>query len=318
MEWDTLPLVATEEQPARPAIERRAVVRGMFYETQARTIIEKVPVAAGIPQRWAVSPYRGCAHACRGCAARGGHRRLGLDAGRDFETRIVVRANAVRRLRAELERWQPEPLAVGVGGDCYQQAEQTYQLMPGIVRALAGAGVPATVYTKSPLVLRDAGLLAELGVQVAISIAFVDEKIRRAVEPGAPSAQARLELVSALAEAGVDVHVLMGPVLPLLSDAADQLEATVRRIAAAGAAGVQPVVLRLPPGTRQWYLQWLARQHPALVERYEELYDRAGLPSAAYEARITGQIRQLAAAFGMPPVAPPRVRPAGRQQLALV
>jgi DNA repair photolyase len=315
--WDALALVDTADD--RPLIERRAVLRDGFYETQARTMIERVPQAAGIAQRWAVSPYRGCAHACRGCGARAAHRRLGLDSGRDFDTRIVVKPNAVARLRAELARWGGEPLAVGVGGDCYQPAEVTYRLMPGIIEALGRAGVPFTVYTKSPLVLRDAEALARSGGQVAVSIAFVDERIRRAVEPGAVGAQARLELVSALVEAGVSCRVLMAPVLPLLSDAADQLAATVRRIAGAGAGAVEPVVLRLPPGTRAWYLAWLAQAHPGLVERYEELYDRAGLPSPGYEGRITGQIEQLCRVYGLG-FGPPEQRPrqAGDGQLALV
>ncbi|NRQ40949.1 radical SAM protein, partial [Nonomuraea sp. NN258] len=178
------------------------MARGGFLEMQARTVIERVPAAAGIAQQWAVSPYRGCAHACRGCGARPGHRRLGLDAGRDFDTRVVVRPNTVERLRAELARWDGSPLAIGISGDCYQEAERTYRLMPGLIEVLERAAVPFTVYTKSPLVLRDAELLARAGAQVAISIAFVDERIRRAVEPGAVGAQARLELVSALVEAG--------------------------------------------------------------------------------------------------------------------
>ncbi|GAA3664965.1 Rv2578c family radical SAM protein [Nonomuraea antimicrobica] len=317
MGWDALSLVDAADD--RPLIERRAVVRGDFFELQARTVIERVPQAAGVAQQWAISPYRGCAHACRGCGARAGHRRLGLDAGSDFDTRVVVRPNVVERLRAELARWDGQELAVGVGGDCYQRAEETYRLMPGVIGALADAGTPFTVYTKSALVLRDAPLLARPGARVAVSIAFVDERIRRAVEPGAPSAQARLELVSALVEAGVECRVLMAPVLPLLSDAADQLAATVRRIASAGVRVVEPVVLRLPAGTREWYVEWLERAHPQLVGRYEELYDRAGLPSPGYEGRITGQIEQLCRVYGMECGAPVAGRGEPRAaQLALV
>ncbi|MEV0584623.1 radical SAM protein [Nonomuraea sp. NPDC050310] len=302
----------------RPLIERRSVARAGLLETQARTVIERVPAWAGIPQRWGVSPYRGCVHACRGCGARGAHRRLGLDAGRDFDARIVVKANAAVRLERELVAWGGEELAVGVAGDCYQEAEARYRLMPAIVAAAGRAGVPLTVYTKSPLVVRDAGLLARAGVRVAVSIGFVDERIRREVEPGAVSAQARLELVAALAEAGVAVHVLMGPVLPLLSDGADQLEATVRRIAAAGAGGVWPVVLRLPAATRAGFTAWLAERHPGLVERYEQVYDRPGMPAAGYEARIVAQIEALAAACGMAPVGGVRQGKTEPGQLALI
>jgi DNA repair photolyase len=295
--WDALSLVEAADD--RPAIERRAVVRDGFYEVQARTAIERSPVGCGVAEEWSLSPYRGCVHACLGCAARAGHRRLGLDAGADFDTRVVVRPNMVARLRAELARWGGQGLALGVGGDCYQPAEERYRLMPGVIGALADAGTPFTVYTRSPLVLRDAALLAGSGGRVAVSVAFVDERVRRAVEPGAPSVQRRLELVAALVAAGVDCVVWMAPVLPLLTDSAEQLAATVRRVAAAGAGGCRAGVLRLPPGTREWYMAWLGRAHPVLVERYEELYDRAGVPSPVYERRVVAEVERLARSYGL-------------------
>ncbi|MFC7641396.1 hypothetical protein ACFQX6_10725 [Streptosporangium lutulentum] len=133
---------------ARPRIERSAVTRvhGALtcYEVQARTALERT--AGG----WAVSPYRGCAQACRYCAVRRGHRYLGLNAEGDFDSRIVVRTNIVRRLRAELvSRWDGEPVVVGAGGDCYQGVEDVYRLMPGVIAALREVGAPFTVHTKS-------------------------------------------------------------------------------------------------------------------------------------------------------------------------
>jgi hypothetical protein len=93
----------------------------------------------------------------------------------------------------------------------------------------------------------------------------------------------------------------------------------MRRISSAGASGVEPVVLRLPPGTREWYLQWLGEAHPHLVERYEELYGPAGLPSPDYERRITGQISQLCQRYGMRSGPPePEPREPRFPQLALV
>lgn len=57
VEWDALSLV--EAAAERPLIERRAVLRGGFYEMQARTVIERVAASAGLAQEWGVSPYRG-------------------------------------------------------------------------------------------------------------------------------------------------------------------------------------------------------------------------------------------------------------------
>ncbi|GAA3133560.1 Rv2578c family radical SAM protein [Planomonospora alba] len=318
MGWDSPALVA-EVPDTRPRIERTAVTRvhGALtcYEVRARTALEAVPGG------WAVSPYRGCAQACRYCSARRGHRYLGLDSGGDFDSRIVVRTDIARRLRGELaRRWDGAPVAVGMAGDCYQAAEEIYRLMPGVVAALGEAGAEFAVHTKSPLVLRDAGALASLaGASVVVSVAFVDDQVRRAVEPGAPSAQKRLELVAELAERGVPCGVAMAPVLPLLTDSPDQLAATVRRIAAAGASAVEARVLRLPPGAREWYLSWLGERHPGLVARYAELYAAGPEAEAGYVERVTGQVAGLAARYGLAWGAP-RARPAvaAARQLSLI
>ncbi|GLW06889.1 radical SAM protein [Microtetraspora sp. NBRC 13810] len=326
MHGDALPLLEVRDD--RPRIERRATVRRAegttFYEVRARSAIERVPAETGLPQEWAVNPYRGCGHACRHCGARSGHRRLGLDTGSGFETGIVVKTDVAARLRAELAAdGRGRALAVGVSGDCYQVAEERYRLMPGVLAALRDAGASFRVYTKSSLVLRDAEVLAQAAsvadAAVSVSVAFVDERIRRVVEPGAPSAQRRLELLSALAERGVPAEAVMGPILPLLTDSPDQLAATVRRIAAAGAGGVRPVVLRLPPGTREWYMRWLEADHPGLVPRYAELYDRVGRPDAAYAERVCAEVAALARVYGLG-VARPVVPPAGPRfpQLALL
>jgi DNA repair photolyase len=307
MRWDTPSLV--DVFPSRPRIERHAVRRSLgattFYEVQARSIVETVPQGTGLPYRWGVSPYRGCASACLYCPGRRGHRRMGLDDGPGYGTAIVARTNAARRLRAELARpsWAGEPVAVGVGGDCYQRAEEVYRLMPQVVAALRDAGNPFTVLTKSPLVLRDAELLAEAGqyadARAMVSVGFVDDRLRRMVEPGAVSPQKRLEVCAALNEARVPCGVLLAPVLPCLTDSSDQLRAAVRRAAEAGAVEVTPVVLALPPGAREWYLQWLSAEHPGLLPRYAELYRSGPLASAAYRERITAEVAEFAALYGV-------------------
>lgn len=308
MRFDALPLVEDTAE-TRPRMARRAVRRTFgdttFYEVPSRTIIDRVPESIGLGVSWAVSPYRGCAHACLYCAARRGHRYLGLDGERDFASAIAVKTDAARRLRAELAspQWRGEPVGIGLGGDCYQQAEAVYRLMPGIVAALRDAGNPFRVMTKSALILRDAGLLAEAAevaeVEARVSIGFVDDRLRRAVEPGAPSAQKRLELVAGLVERGVPCGVLMGPILPCLTDSDDQLRAVVRRVAEAGAVSLTPMVLQLPAGAHEGYLRWLAEEHPRLVPRYDELYRSGTVADNDYRRRVVAQVTELARLYGI-------------------
>ena len=89
-----------------------------------------------MPFRHTINAYRGCTHACTYCFARPTHRYLDLDTGADFERNIVVKVNAVERLRAELRApsWGGDHIAMGTNTDPYQPAEGRYRLTRGIDR----------------------------------------------------------------------------------------------------------------------------------------------------------------------------------------
>jgi len=72
------------------------------------------------------------------CFARPTHEYLGLDIGDDFERKIVVKINAVERVRAELAdpNWTREGVAMGTNTDPYQRCEGKYKLTRGVVEAL--------------------------------------------------------------------------------------------------------------------------------------------------------------------------------------
>jgi len=299
---------------ALPLIERGAVARtfdtpgfrGMtFYEVQAKSVVNRVPEASRMSFRWTINPYRGCQHACIYCFARNTHTYLDLDAGADFDTKVVVKVNAPELVRKKMASrgWQGEHIAMGTNVDCYQRAEGRYQLMPGIIGALKDAANPFSILTKGTLILRDMELLAEAAeiteVGLNVSAGFIDKDLWRSIEPGTPAPGRRLEACAALNERGLSCGVLMGPVVPYLSDSPAQLEAAVRQIAATGARHVMPIVLHLRPGTREWFLGWLRAQHPELVDRYLELYGRGAYAPKAYQARIAGQVRELAEKHGI-------------------
>lgn len=239
------------------------------------------------------------------CFARNTHTYLDLDAGQDFDTRIVVKVNAPERVRKELAapRWRGEHIAMGTNVDCYQRAEGRYRLMPGILAALRDAANPFSILTKGTLILRDAPLLEEAAevteVGLAVSVGSTDGDLWRAVEPGTPSPLRRLEVCAAFSGSGLGCGVLMGPVVPFLSDSPGQLAATVRRIAAAGADYVSPIVLHLRPGAREWFLAWLREQHPGLFPRYQALYGRRAYAPRAYQEQIAAQVRELARQYGI-------------------
>jgi DNA repair photolyase len=289
--------------------------RGMtFYEVRARSILNKVPGASRMPFSWTLNPYRGCSNACVYCFARRTHEYLDLDAGVDFDSKIVVKVNAPELLRQELAspRWAGESIAMGTNVDPYQRVEGRYSLMPAILEALRDARNPFSILTKGTLVLRDLDLLRDAAevtnVSVNVSVGFLDEVLWRQVEPGTPAPRARLSVCRTLTDAGIGCGVLMAPILPYLTDSPRQLEAAVWAIAAAGARSVTPLVLHLRPGAREWYLAWLAREHPELVPRYHELYGRGAYAPKAYQCSISTQVATLARCFGVGATPPSTTR----------
>ncbi len=336
MRWDGLRLhdqdgtAAQAAQAAQPAAAAQAALfgrdavartfdtpgfRGMtFYEVHAKSIINRVPDKSQMPFRWTINPYRGCGHACVYCFARNTHSYLDLDTGLDFNSKIIVKVNAGQLARKELAKpqWTGEHVAMGTNVDCYQRAEGRYQLMPGIIKALSDARNPFSILTKGTLILRDLDLIEAAGrvtdVGLNLSVGFTDADLSAAVEPGTPAPQRRLDACAAITARGLACGVLMGPVLPFLSDSPAQLEQTVRQIAQAGAARVSPIVLHLRPGAREWYLAWLAEHYPELVGRYRELYGPGAYAPKYYQRQITAAVSDLAAKYGVGRASPANTR----------
>ena len=272
-----------------------------FIEVEAKRVINRVPGGA-LPFDWTINPYRGCTHACVYCFARSTHTYLNTDAGRDFETKIVVKVNAPDVLRRELAapRWKGEHIAMGAATDPYQRAEGRYRLMPRIIEALNERRNPFSILTKGTLILRDLDLLLEArtvaDVSTAFSIGTLDEDAWQRTEPGTPHPRKRLEAVASLNDAGVPCSVLVAPILPGITDGPAQLREIVAAAIDAGATQVSPILLHLRPGIREQYLPWLEEHYPDLLPRYLEMYRRPYAPASARKelgARVASIVRSL-------------------------
>jgi len=277
--------------------------RGLeFLEVRAQRVINPVPPQSRMSFRYTINAYRGCSHACSFCFARPTHEYLNLNAGRDFERRIVVKVNAVERVRAEVaaKRWAGDLIAMGTNTDPYQHCEGKYRLTRGIVEVLGEARNPFSILTKSTLILRDLDVLAEAArrtrVQTAFSVGTVDDEVWRLSEPGTPHPRRRLEALARLREAGVPTGVLAAPILPGISDGPAQLKALARALVEAGIESATPIVLHLRPGVKQEYLGWLAEVRPDLLARYDQIYGRRSYAPKSIQAEITARFQAAFAA----------------------
>jgi DNA repair photolyase len=241
----------------------------------------------GMPFRWSLNPYMGCAHRCTFCYVRHFEQRADRPSDGRYGRSIRIKTNVAEVLRRELARpsWERDEVALGTATDPYQPAEGKFELTRSCLEVLDAAWTPFSIVTRGPLVVRDMDLLQQAseraGAGVFLSLPTLDEHVWRTTEPGTAPPASRLEAIRRLAAAGVDVGVGIAPILPGLSDDPGQLETVVRAARAAGARTIWAAVVHLRPGVREHFLEALARDWPEQVERYEALFaSRAYLGAA--------------------------------------
>ncbi|HTU81989.1 MAG TPA: radical SAM protein [Candidatus Acidoferrales bacterium] len=277
-------------------------MRGVeVLEKPAKSVLNAVK---GMPFKWSINPYRGCFHQCVFCYARRTHSFLEEDGVAAWGRRIFVKTNAPAILRAELAKrsWRHEYVAIGTVTDPYQPLEGRYRLTRGVLEALRDYATPAGLITRSPLVIRDTDVISQLartaGAHVSVSIATLDERLAREIEPTVAPPRQRLRAVRALAEAGIAVHVALAPVLPQITDSSENVEAVVRAARDAGACRIWHNTLYLHEITRDAFFSYLRARHPELVARYAQTYRGTYAPQAVANRidRVVGEALRSAPA----------------------
>ncbi len=273
-----------------------------YREEPCRSALNRV---RGMPFEWSLNPYMGCAHRCTFCYVRAFELRADRPSDERYGRSIRVKTNVADVLRRELARpsWRRDGIAIGAATDPYQPAEGRYRLTRACLEVLADARNPFALITRGPMILRDLDVLARAArradVHVTFSIPTIDREIWARTEPGTAPPHQRLRAVRELVDAGIKVGVGMAPILPGLTDKRELMEDVVRAAREAGATGVWSNLLHLRPGTKEHFLQALARDWPELLPEYERLYaHRAYLPAAELKP-VKDTVRELARVHGI-------------------
>jgi DNA repair photolyase len=282
------------EDPAALDADERRQIETTYTRDPSRSLLAKND-SPDIPFTYSLNPYRGCENGCSYCYARPTHEYLGFSAGIDFETRIFVKEDAPALLSQTFQKpsWTPEPVAMSGVTDPYQPAEREKAVTRGCLKVFLRHRNPVSIITKSGLIRRDVGLLAELAeralVHVFVSITSLDDAVAGAMEPRAARPQLRLQAVETLAEAGVPVGVHIAPVVPGLTD--EELPAILQAAADAGAQSAGYQILRLPGAVESLFIDWLETHFPhranRVLRRVRSLRDGA-LNETAFGDRMRG------------------------------
>lgn len=261
----------------------------------AKTIITKNQ-SPDIPFQQSINPYKGCEHGCIYCFARPTHAYWDLSPGLDFETKILFKPNAAALLEKALNhpRYVCSPIALGTNTDPYQPADLRLEITRQVLLVLQAYRHPFSIITKGSHLLRDMDILQPMAEQglcsVMISLTSLSNDLKRHLEPRAASHQTRLKTITALANAGVPVGVMIAPVIPLIND--QEIETLLTSAADAGASSAAYVFLRLPYEVKALFTEWLNAHYPDRAEHVLSIIrqSRGGkLNEAEYSLRMRGE-----------------------------
>ena len=277
-------------------------MRAKYREEACRTALNRVK---GMSFGWSLNPYTGCVHRCTFCYVRAFELRADRPADDRYGRSIRVKVNVAEVLARELARpsWSKEVVAIGAATDPYQPAEGRYRLTRACLEVLGRASSPFGIITRGPLIVRDVDVLQEAArrtdVTVTFSVPTLDRDVWRTTEPGTAPPRQRLRALTKLVDAGIKASVGMAPILPGLSDRPEQLAEVIRAVRDAGATGVWANLLYLRPGTKEHFLEALARDWPEQLERYEELYANRAYLTRKDVDPVREQVRALAREHGV-------------------
>jgi DNA repair photolyase len=253
-----------------PAISRKRDICGQAVKSEAKLGVVSIKPLRGAMRLYDITTgtedFIANGVVSHNCYARPSHAYMGLSAGIDFETRLFYKADAGKVLEEELARpgYVCKPITIGANTDPYQPVERDLKVTRAVLEVLARTRHPASIITKSALVLRDLDLLKDMArdglMSVAISITSLSAETKRVLEPRTASPQARLRALRELNAAGVPAGVMVAPIIPAITD--HEIEAILEEAAAAGARWAGYTVVRLPYEIKDLFREWLTENFP--------------------------------------------------------
>ncbi|MGE3759559.1 MAG: radical SAM protein [Pseudobdellovibrionaceae bacterium] len=115
---------------------------------------------------------------------------------------------------------QKVPLRIGSMSDSFMKMDTKYGVTKELLKILSFYDYPHIIFTRSDLVADDSymKLLRKDLCSVQFSISGNNEKLTKAIEPGAPSVTARFKALKKLNEAGFWTTVRINPFFPMKPD----------------------------------------------------------------------------------------------------
>ena len=165
-----------------PSYEHMFYPGAMRVEYRIEPCRSALTQVKGMPFRWSLNPYMGCAHRCTFCYVRHFEQRADRPADDRYGRSIRVKPNVAEVLRRELARpsWGRDEVALGTATDPYQPAEGRFRLTRACLEELDAAWTPYSIVTRGPLVVRDIDVLQQASARAGARGLLLAPHARRA------------------------------------------------------------------------------------------------------------------------------------------
>ncbi|WP_111683102.1 PA0069 family radical SAM protein [Winogradskyella tangerina] len=241
-----------------------------YLEVFPKSIVNKV-TSPDVGMAYSMNMYQGCEHGCIYCYARNSHEFWGYSPGLDFERRILVKKSAPQLLEEYIKRksWKANTIVMSGNTDCYQPAEQKFELTRQCLKVFLKYKHPTAIITKNALILRDLDLLKQLAkdhlISVLVSITSLSEDTRRLLEPRTATIKRRLKVVKALSDHGIPVKVMLAPIIPSINS--HEILPMAKAVSEAGALGIVHTIVRLNGANGDIFTEWIKKTMPDRADK---------------------------------------------------
>jgi DNA repair photolyase len=245
-------------------------IHTQYLEIFPKTIVNKVD-SPDVGMWYSMNPYQGCEHGCIYCYARNSFEYWGYSAGVDFESKILVKKDAPRLLRAFLmhPKWECVPIGVSGNTDCYQPAEKKFRITRQLLEVCNEFNQPVGMITKNAYMLKDKDLLVTMAkkklISILVSVTSFEEDLRRVMEPRTTTGKQRIRLIKELSDAGVRMGVMLGPMIPGLND--HEMQRIMKAASEAGATFSAYTFIRLNGAVKLLFHDWLYKNFPDRADK---------------------------------------------------
>ncbi|MDP8221408.1 MAG: radical SAM protein [Candidatus Stygibacter frigidus] len=247
----------------------------MPNEIEVKKILKKNRFPEAFAGKYSFSPYMGCGHDCKYCDGRFEKYHFEGELHKD----IAVRTNTAELLAKELPKLREYgPICISSGiSDAYQPFERKYGIMSDCADVLAEYDFPLIFHTKNNLISRDWAkwqkVNARGGVNLYVSLTWLDDKLAAKFEPHASSASQRMELLAASVAADFRTGILAMPLIPGISDSPAHIKALLQKARDLKVDFIWISSLTLKPGRQKdYFLDFIKAEFPESLENITQLY----------------------------------------------